>query len=64
MQNVKGIYPILGISCGGDENKLLGLLAILEEEQHALVSPFKPKGRRELKNLECSINFDARGFSI
>jgi hypothetical protein len=64
VQNAKGIYPILGISCGGDENKLLGLLAILEEEQQALVSHFKPNNRRELKNLKCSINFDARGFSM
>jgi hypothetical protein len=47
----------------GNEKKLLDLLTVLEEEQRheVLVSPSKPKGRRELKNLECSINFDARG---
>jgi hypothetical protein len=63
VQCVKGIHPILGISCGGKEKKLLDLLTVLEEEQchEVLVSPSKPKGRRELKNLECSINFDARG---
>jgi hypothetical protein len=38
-------------------------VGVLEEEQRheVLVSLPKPKGRRELKSLECSINFDARG---
>jgi len=31
------------------------------EGHEVLVSPSKPNGRKELKNLECSINFDARG---
>lgn len=50
----------LGISCEGNEKKLLELLTVLDEEQRheVLASPSKPKGRKELKNLECSINFD------
>jgi hypothetical protein len=61
VQCAKDIYPILGISWRGNEKKLLDLLTVLEEERHeVLVSPPKPKGRRELKNLECSIDFDAR----
>lgn len=52
VQCVKDIYPILGISWRGNEKKLLDLLTVLEEERHeVLVSPPKPKGRRELKNL-------------
>jgi hypothetical protein len=53
VQCAKDIYPIMGISCGGNEKKLLDLLTILEEEQRheVLVSTSKPKGRRELKNL-------------
>jgi hypothetical protein len=41
----------------------MDLLTEPEEKQghQVLVSRPKPKGRRELKNLECSINFDARG---
>lgn len=63
VQCSKEIFLILGISHGGNEKKLLDLLTILEEEQcpEVLVSPSKPKERRELKNFECSINFDARG---
>lgn len=59
----KEILPILRISCGGDEKNLLYLLTVLEEEQRheVLVSPSKPKGRRELKNLESNIIFYARG---
>lgn len=55
------IFPVLGISCR--MKKTLDLLTILEEEQRheVMVSPSEPKGRRELKNMECSINFDARG---
>jgi hypothetical protein len=59
----KEIFPLLGISCGGNESKLLDFLTILDKEQRheVLASPSKPKGRRKLKNLECSINFDGRG---
>lgn len=43
----------------------MALLIVLEEEHcyDVLASPFKhgTKGSRELKNLECSIKFDARG---
>jgi hypothetical protein len=30
--------------------------------QEVLVSTLKSKGSRDVKNLECSINYDARGF--
>jgi hypothetical protein len=40
----------------------LDLLAVLEEGHHEVVgSASTSKGRRELNNLECSINFDGRG---
>jgi hypothetical protein len=57
------IFPILGISCGGNEKRFLDLLTVLEEGQcqEVMVSISKQKGRRELINLECSINFDVRG---
>lgn len=32
VQYAKDIYPILGISCGGNEKKLLDHLSILEEK--------------------------------
>jgi hypothetical protein len=65
VQCAKEITPIVGISCVGHEKQFLALLTNLEEEHHHEVSatPSKhgTKGSRELKNLECSINFDARG---
>jgi len=45
-------------------NGFLDLLAQIDVTQHqeVLVSTPKFKGSREVKNLECSINFDARSF--
>ena len=65
MQSALEIYPILGISWWGNEKRLLDLLLVLEEGQRHEVVASMPKmeGRMELKNLECSINFDARGDS-
>jgi hypothetical protein len=41
----------------------LDLFSVIEEEWEPIigVSAPKVKGKRELKNLECSINFEARG---
>jgi hypothetical protein len=63
MQSAKEFAPFLGISFGGNEKRLLDILTFLEEGQHREVvgSASKPKGRMELKNLECSSNFDTRG---
>jgi hypothetical protein len=51
---------IVGLSNGegGDEKSLLSLFSNIEEWE-----PYtsKVKGKRELKNLECSINYEARG---
>jgi hypothetical protein len=42
----------------------LDFMALIDEEhrQEALISTSKFKGSHEAKNLECSINYDARGF--
>lgn len=44
----------------------MDLLSVLEEGQHQEDEGFvsKPKGWREWKNLECSINFNARGNGL
>ena len=56
-------YHTMGISYGGDEKGFLDFLTLVDEGQQQEFSVFasKPKGRRGLKNLEFSINFDARG---
>jgi hypothetical protein len=45
--------------------RLLDLFSAIEEvrEPKNYVSAPKAKGKRELKNLECSFNFEARGHS-
>jgi hypothetical protein len=48
----------------GEEQTLTHLTAIEEEqrrEQLASLSNLGFKGSRELRNLQCSINYDARG---
>jgi hypothetical protein len=63
VQHAKEVFPLLGISCGGNEKKIFDLLTVLDKEQRheVLASLATLKGRRELKNLECSINFNGRG---
>jgi hypothetical protein len=48
----------MGLSCGegDDEKSLLNLFSNIKKEW----KPSKVKGKRELKNLECSINYKAR----
>jgi hypothetical protein len=61
------VIQSVGISYGGDAKRFLAFMAQVDERQcqEVLVSTPKPKGRRELKNLESSFTFDARsvGFS-
>jgi len=65
IQCANEIYPIVGISYVGHKQQLLALLTFLEEERRneevgALLSG-GAKGKREVKNLESSVNYDARG---
>jgi hypothetical protein len=54
------IAQALGISFGDNKKRFLDLMSEIEEGQHRVDggSVLKPKGWRELKNLECSLNFD------
>jgi hypothetical protein len=57
-------FQTLGVSHKGNENDFLHFMALFDAE-HRLEAPvFTPKfkGCREVKNLECTINYDARGF--
>jgi hypothetical protein len=58
------IAQALGISFGDNKKKFLDLMSEIEEGQHRVDggSVLKPKGWRELKNLECSLNFDVGSF--
>jgi hypothetical protein len=56
------VIQSVGISYDGDAKRFLDFMAQVDERQcqEVLVSTPKRKGRRELKNLESSINFDSR----
>jgi hypothetical protein len=65
MQCANEIYPIVGISYVGHKLQLLALLTFLEEKcrngEVGALSSGGTKSNREVKNLESSINYDARG---
>jgi hypothetical protein len=54
----------LGVSHEGNVKGFVDFMTLIDAEHRleALVSSSKFKGSREVKNLECSINYDARGF--
>jgi hypothetical protein len=57
-------FNTLGVSHEGNVNGFLDFMTLIDAKHRleALVSSSKFKGSREAKNLECSINYDARGF--
>jgi hypothetical protein len=63
MEDVKSYYHTKGISYKGDEKDFMDFLTLIDEGQHQEdpISNLKPKGNREVNNLDCSINFDTRG---
>jgi hypothetical protein len=67
LQCASEIYPIVGISYVGHKLQLLALLTFLEGEHRnnemVANSSSGTKGLREVNNLECSVNYDARGLS-
>jgi hypothetical protein len=60
----KRIHPKVGISYLGNKWQLMALLNFLEKEcnKEEMEAPSHSgtKGNREVKNLECSINYDSR----
>jgi hypothetical protein len=57
-------FQTLGVSHEGNVKGFLDFMAQVdaEQRQEAPVSTFKFKGSREVKNLECTINFEDKGF--
>jgi hypothetical protein len=57
-------FQILGVSHKGNAKGFWDLMSKIDEEhlQEFSISTPKCNGRREVKNLECSINYDVRGF--
>jgi hypothetical protein len=64
VQDAKSCYHTMGISFEGGEKGFLDLLTLSNEGQcqEDPASVPKPKGSRDVKNLECSISFDVRSI--
>lgn len=60
VQDAKLCFRTMGISFMGSKEGFLDFLTLVDEEQNSVCTP-KKKMNREVNNLECSINFDARG---
>jgi hypothetical protein len=56
----KDVCPVVGVSCEGFEDTTMAILSSIEEDhpQEVKVCVLRLRGRRELLNLECSINYD------
>lgn len=59
---VKEIHRVVGVSCVGYEDQFIALLTVIEASHIHKVSTYTcklgNKGSRELKRMECSINYD------
>jgi len=67
VQIAKEIHQVEGVSCVGFELQFMEILTAIETSctQKVSASGSKPrkKGSRELRRLECSINYDSKGES-
>jgi len=65
MERVKSYYKLIGVSCDQFEDKLLALFELIEARRAdslAMVPTASGvKGQREIKRLDCSINYDKKG---
>ena len=55
--DVMKFAPVVGMTWGGEYNKLLDMVSALDKRKPSLdVSTPKVKGMRELKNLDCTLS--------
>jgi hypothetical protein len=66
MQSANEIYPIVGMTFVGHKLQLLAFLTCIEEErkEERRLGKGRTKGKREIRNLESSINYDAKGSGV
>jgi hypothetical protein len=66
---VRGFCKVVGMSCPGFEDKLMDLFNDIEAHRYSdrvrhdnnLRATFGNCGQREVKRLECSVNYDGKG---
>jgi hypothetical protein len=69
VERVKGFCQVVGLSCAGFEDKLMHLFNDIEAHRYSnrvgydnnLSAKFLNRGQREVKRLECSVNYDGKG---
>jgi hypothetical protein len=68
IERIRGFCKVVGISCPGFEEKLLDLFNVIETQrfsdrmrQFNSPSPMRNRGQREVKRLECSVNYEGKG---
>jgi hypothetical protein len=64
LQCAKEIRCVVGVSCEGFEEQFMAILTAIEagrpQKVRGSFSNCGSKGNRELKRLECSINYDSK----
>jgi len=68
IERIRGFCKVVGISCPGFEEKLLDLFNVIETQRFSdrmrhfnSPSPMRNRGQREVKRLECSVNYEGKG---
>jgi hypothetical protein len=69
VERVKNFCKVIGLACSGFEDKLMELFKDIEAHQcsnrvghdNNLSAKFGNCGQREVKRLECSVNYDGKG---
>jgi hypothetical protein len=67
-ERIRGFCKVVGISCPGFEDKLMDLFNVIEAHRYSdrvrhdnNLSAMGNRGQREVKSLECSVNYDGKG---
>jgi hypothetical protein len=69
VERVKDFCHVVGLSCDGFEDKLMSLFNDIEAHRYSngvvtdnnFNAKFGSRGQREVKRLECLVNYDGKG---
>jgi hypothetical protein len=68
IERIRGFCKVVGMSCPGFEDKLMDLFNVIEAHRYSdrvrhdnNLSAIGNRGQREVKRLECSVNYDGKG---
>jgi len=69
VERVKNLCKVVGLSCSGFEDKLMELFKDIEAHRYSnrvghdnnLSATFRNREQREVKRLECLVNYNGKG---